>query len=86
MTVLCALLLRDNGRCVAVLEVEPREVLGRTGTEYEDVDRQQDQEDNLQDQSGQPAGSTATNDSSAVVKEALFSCLEVLHTCTHVNL
>ena len=83
MTVLCALLLGDNGRCVAMLEVEPREVLVQssaavvvppTGTTEQQDERRQDQE-----QQQQPGG-TATNVSSAVVKEALFSCLEVRTT------
>ena len=81
MTVLCALLLGDNGQCVAMLEVEPREMLvqssaataASTGSEQQD-DRQEEQQ-----QSG------SANVSSAVVKEALFSCLEV-RTCKLIAL
>ena len=85
MIVLCALLLGDNGQCVAMLEVQPREVLGQssataaasTGSEQQD-NRQQEQ----QQQQQQPG---SANVSSAVVKEALFSCLEV-RTCKLIAL
>ena len=62
-------MLGDNGRCVAMLEVEPREVLVRlqTSAVQQDNERQQPGE--------QPTGSV--NISSDVVEKARFSCLEV---------
>ena len=77
MTVLWSLLLRDNGQCVAMLEVEPREVLIRPQGSSVVAAAAEEQQDNERQQPGeQPTGSA--NISSAVVKEALFSCLEVL--------
>ena len=69
MTVLWSLMLGDNGRCVAMLEVGPREVLVRlqTSAVQQDNERQQPGE--------QPTGSV--NISSDVVEKARFSCLEV---------
>ena len=56
-----------------MLEVEPREVLIQTTTTSEQLEdeRQQDQEQQ------QGSSTNVSSSSSAVVREALFSCLEV---------
>ena len=69
MIVLWSLMLGDNGRCVAMLEVEPREVLVR-------LQSSSVQQDNERQQPGEQSTGNV-NISSAVVKEARFSCLEV---------
>jgi hypothetical protein len=86
-------MLEVEPREVLVRPAQSSTVAAPTGTtaataEQQDDKRQQDNQDN-QDQDQQqpggpgqpPAGGSTTNISSAVVKEALFSCLEV---CTGI--